>query len=314
MVTIIVPFYNSEHYLERCIQSVVNQTISDLQILLINDGSEDNSVAIAEKWQEKDSRIHVFNLPNNGVSFARNFGITKAVGEFLFLLDSDDWLATNTLEVLLYKQKEMHSDCVICGLKQSSGTVWAPSFEKHYEHSDEFNKDFTYWLNTELLSCSVNKLYKKELIKSLYPVDMSFAEDLVFCLNYLKGCERITFIPDPLYQHDVSNTSSITHTFNLQRFVDVELMQDALVDYGKLLHESCDISDKYIKDAIAIVRNFIKSPNYSNTEKRYRLFEWYKRSHMKNVLLRNCPTYKDKIILFCIKFRLFNLLNLIWNR
>jgi hypothetical protein len=230
------------------------------------------------------------------------------------MLDSDDYLAPDTLELMLYTLNEYNSDCVVCGLNQSSGTIWAPPIKKHYDSIDDFQKEYLFWLKTELLSCSVNKLYKKELVTSLYPEEMSFAEDLVFCLNYLKNCQSVTFIPSPLYQHDVSNISSITHSFNVRRFTDVELMQDAISNFCSITNQSGNINEKYIKDAISIVRNFIKSPNYSDAEKRDRLFEWYKRSHMKNVLLRNCPTYKDKIILFCIKFRLFNLLNLIWNR
>lgn len=314
MVSIVVPIYNTERYLDRCIYSIVHQTIDDLEIILVNDGSTDGSLAVCEDWACADRRVKIYDLPNRGVSFSRNFGITQSSGEYIFMLDSDDWIAPNTLNTLLAVQQESQSDCVICGLNQTSGAVWAPIENKVYNSFQHFCADFPYWLNTELLSCSVNKLYKRELITSFYPENMSFAEDLVFCLNYLRNCDRISFISDPLYQHDVSNTNSLTHSFDIHRFEDVELMQAAILDFGKNCIDKHNLKTKYIKDIISVIRNYFKISNYSFEEKKQKITEWYYDSHLKTYKISDFISMKDKFIFLLLKTKNYGILNLLWNR
>ena len=100
IVTIIVPVYNSEKYLDRCLESLVNQTVAEFEIILVDDGSIDASLSICKKWATKDNRITIIEQENSGVSVARNNGIERSNGEFILLLDSDDWFDLNTVEVL----------------------------------------------------------------------------------------------------------------------------------------------------------------------------------------------------------------------
>ena len=183
LISIIVPVYNASPYLHRCIDSLINQTIGNIEIILIDDGSKDNSLSICKEYATRDKRVIVIEQENNGVSVARNKGIEYSNGEFILLLDSDDWLALNTVEILLNEQQIYNADCVVFGFNQTSGNIWAPNKNITYHSSIELKKEFPYWLNTELLSSSVNKLYKKELIKRLYPVGMAFGEDLLFSLT-----------------------------------------------------------------------------------------------------------------------------------
>jgi glycosyltransferase involved in cell wall biosynthesis len=112
--SIIVPVYNAEKYLSRCIDSILSQTLTDFELLLIDDGSSDNSGAICEEYARNDSRINVFYKKNGGVSSARNLGIDKAQGEWVTFVDSDDWLADNFLEQMRNKALESNTDAVFC--------------------------------------------------------------------------------------------------------------------------------------------------------------------------------------------------------
>ena len=131
-ISVIVPVYNAEKYLHRCIDSILSQTFTDFELLLINDGSNDGSGAICDEYAAKDSRVRVFHKENCGVSSARNLGIVNSTAEFVVLIDSDDWFALDTLEVLLKEQKKYDADCVVFGFTQTSGNIWAPSFNKIY--------------------------------------------------------------------------------------------------------------------------------------------------------------------------------------
>ena len=158
MISIIVPIYNSSQYIDRCIASVLSQTYESFELLLIDDGSTDDSYACCEKWRTRDKRIILKQQKNSGVSVARNRGLADAKGHYILLLDSDDWLASNTLEILVDVQSQNNADCIIFGFNQTSGNIWAPKDNFIYNSIEDFKKDFSYHINTELLSSSVNKL------------------------------------------------------------------------------------------------------------------------------------------------------------
>lgn len=315
MISVIVPIYNSEQYLDRCIDSLVNQTIKDIEIILVDDGSLDASLSICQEWAKEDKRIIVIEQENSGVSVARNKGIECANGEFILLIDSDDWLSLNTVEVLLEEQQKCNADCVIFGFKQTSGNIWAPAKNIVYRSLGELKKDFTYWLNTELLSSSVNKLYKRDLIKSYYPIGMAFGEDLLFSLDYLEQCACISFIKAPLYQHEVYNNASLTHTFNIKRFKDIETIQTRINSFAL---ESCDIQlyKKYVTDCIRIIRSFLLCNEKYRIKKRV-LYAWFEDSYLKNLKLTNYKLiWQNHLLLRAIQIHLFSFadLSVNWRR
>lgn len=114
MISIIIPVYNVEQYLDKCLQSVINQTYQDIEIILVDDGSSDNSGILCDKWQEKDSRIKVIHKSNGGVSNARNVAIEQANGEYLMFIDSDDIVSNDLCKVLFEMLKNDNADISIC--------------------------------------------------------------------------------------------------------------------------------------------------------------------------------------------------------
>ena len=113
-VSVIVPVYNTSNYLEKCITSLLNQTLQDIEIIMVNDGSLDNSREIIEEFQKKDNRILLFNKENGGQASARNLGLSKATGEYVAFLDSDDYISPVMYEQLYNKAKSMDYDIVLC--------------------------------------------------------------------------------------------------------------------------------------------------------------------------------------------------------
>ncbi len=309
LISIVIPIYNAEQYLNRCIKSVVSQTYSNIEIILVNDGSTDSSLRICYEYSKSDRRIEIIDKSNGGVSSARNEGILCSKGEYIMVLDSDDWWAPDMCQVMYDTIERENVDCVVCGAHQTNGNIWAPESYKIYRTLDDFKDDFVYWLNTELLSPSWNKIYKRTKIRKFYPEDMSFGEDLVFNLNYLKECNAIAFIPDRLYQHEVLNINSITHTFDSRRFINIEKIQDEILG---VLHDKTDkrLYTKYINEVIFLVRHFFLQEDYSFIEKKYILKEWLIHSYLRHLdILNNKIGLTDKLILCCLKIGFFRFLN-----
>ena len=125
LISVIVPVYNVENYLDKCIESIVNQTYKNLEIILVDDGSLDSSSKICDEWAVKDNRIKVIHKTNGGVSSARNEGLKNANGDFIAFVDSDDWLELNMYEKLISKQKETNTDIVFSGYNMIiDGKTW----------------------------------------------------------------------------------------------------------------------------------------------------------------------------------------------
>lgn len=313
MISIIVPVYNSEKTIERCIMSLINQTYKEIEIILVNDGSNDRSGQICDSYSISDTRIKVYHKINEGVSIARNWGISKAQGEFLLFVDSDDFLSLDACEILLKNQNALDPDCIIFGFNQLSGTIWAPQENKQYQSLNEFKEDYAYWLNTELLSSSVNKLYKKSKLVENFPPKMSFGEDLLFSLNYLKNCEKIVFKTDTLYQHDNLNESSLSHSFDLTRFHDVEIIQQAILEFSGN-KDDVNIHSKYVRDCIHFIRACLGAKHIPLAKKKQGLYEWMSHSYFRNLRLSNYSMdWRNRLMVYFTKLKCIAVSYLIVN-
>ena len=163
LITVIVPVYNVEEHLDRCIESIINQTYKNLEIILVNDGSPDNCPALCDKWAEKDDRIRVIHKTNGGVSSARNSGINVAKGEYVGFVDSDDYISADMYELMVESIINNNSELSVIGYKIE---------EKEFRHSDELisNEKATVYMfdvkNCEFFQgYSCNKLYMLNVIK-----------------------------------------------------------------------------------------------------------------------------------------------------
>ena len=167
LITVIIPIFNTQKFLRRCIESVTNQTYRNLQIILVNDGSTDNSLDICNEFKKKYNNIEVFSLETNmGVSFARNLGLEKALGKYIMFLDSDDYILSNTIEEL--SKTQTNDTCQIFGLyyERSAGLIKNPlPAPGSFSINELLHNNLKLLLNLNILHLSTNKLFDINVIK-----------------------------------------------------------------------------------------------------------------------------------------------------
>ncbi|MCU6772350.1 Chondroitin polymerase [uncultured Bacteroides sp.] len=304
VISIIVPIFNAQEFLDDCILSLLCQTYQNIEIILVDDGSTDDSGLICDEWAKKSKHIKVIHKKNGGVSSARNEGIRCSTGDYILMLDSDDALESETCEKLLVLTENKDADCIIFGFKQSSGNIWTAVQNKDYDSINALKKDFGYWLSTELLSSSVNKLYKKSLIKNLYPENISFGEDLIFSLSYLKQCHRISFITETFYLHNNLNTRSLCHTFTENRIFEIENWQAAILDFANNdLNKT--LFDKYLKDLLFYIKGLYGCESIKYFNKKNILKKWSRNAFFYKNRMPYVKNGKDNFIFFCLKYKLW---------
>lgn len=232
IVSIIIPVYNISGYLSRCIESCINQTFSDIEIIVVNDGSTDNSLEIIEKFAQTDRRISIINKENEGLMLARKSGIDIAKGEFVFHLDGDDYIEEITIEVLHNEVTKQKIDIAIGSFSTDTKNLAVPFFypKEGIWNSEEYmsyiisNYSFSIW----------GKLIRKELYKNIEHMQINIGEDVFAILKIMTQQPKISIINKPLY-HYVQRESSMTNNNNIQKRSAQEL-QCAIV-ISKLLHE-----------------------------------------------------------------------------
>lgn len=207
-ISIIVPVYNAEKYINKCIDSLVNQTLREIEIILVNDGSTDKSHDFCLASSKKYRNIKYFRIQNSGCSFARNYGIKKAIGEYITFVDADDWIEKDMYLQMYQKSKTLNLDILICGYKKiqkNKGVILEvlPELRKNNSYIDSK----TNWFNS-----SWNKIYKRTLlekndIKFLEKCHMG--EDMVFNFKAFKCATKISVIQEKYYNYFI-NEGSVT--------------------------------------------------------------------------------------------------------
>ena len=209
LISIIIPVYNAEKYLKRCIDSCLGQTIDNLEILLVNDGSTDHSLDICRTYEKAHPCIHVMDKEDTGVSDTRNQGIAAAGGEYLMFVDSDDYLEHDMCARLLECMKP-GVDLVVCGYVREGVDTReekCPVSEKNFSRHQHLEAAKAMDASSILFVCW-NKLYRKEKVVHPFCTEMTFGEDSVFNMQYIAGCDNICMIPYVGYHYDVSNQGS----------------------------------------------------------------------------------------------------------
>ena len=231
LVSIIVPVYNSEKRIKRCIESIIKQTYQNWELILINDGSLDNSLTICSDYSNYDSRVKVYSQKNKGVSEARNLGIYHAKGDLICFVDSDDSVDERLLEILIKNLND--SDLVICGMnKIINKQIETYTIEKTTISGQEKIVDFIqkYYLSW-LVSSPCGKLYKKMHIpKGGFDKDISLGEDLKLNIAYFKNINKITVISESLYNY-YDNDYSLTKVYKKGNYEAIDNIYDVTKKY-----------------------------------------------------------------------------------
>lgn len=219
-VSFIIPVYNSEKYLEKCICSVLNQKFEDFELILVNDGSKDDSGLLCDAYAEKDFRIKVLHQQNQGVSVARNTGVKYATGQWCCFVDSDDWIEPDYL-VTFFANLPTKTNLIVQEVKKSFGGKIKVTH--NYQHKTYPTNDFNNLLQNNLILFNgfpFAKLYNLSVIREnnlCFNTDIKFAEDLIFFLDYLKYINSVTFIKESFYVYVYNNQSA---SYKLHHFED----------------------------------------------------------------------------------------------
>ena len=234
-ISVIVPIYNTEKFLRKCIESIVNQTLQEIEIILINDGSTDNSHNICLEYAEKDpEKIKYINNKNIGCSATRNLGIKLAQGEYITFVDSDDYIEKEMYEEMYRKALKEKSDIVMCGFKYIfSDKKNLFILQNKYEYLDIRNKPSYVW----------NKLFKKSLLKNNqieFSLNTHYCEDLVFSFKNLVLTKKISIVQRPLYNYILHGNNSV---YNLDKKLDTKISFLEIYNY---LEKNNFLKNKYV--------------------------------------------------------------------
>lgn len=208
-ISVIVPVYNAEKYLHRCIDSILEQTFTDFELLLINDGSKDNSGKICDEYAAKDSRVRVFHKKNGGVSSARNMGLDNAKGDWVTFVDSDDSINSNYLYSMI---SQSDADMVMSSFEITDNVANYINYienEKYYEN--EIRLFLSKYIKSTQLCTPWCKLYKRNLIGSLkFKNEISLAEDTIFVFAYLCRIRSVRTVKDFSYRYNRGVVDSLS--------------------------------------------------------------------------------------------------------
>lgn len=233
LVTIIIAIYNAEKYLDKTINSVLNQTYKNFELILIDDGSKDNSLEICEKYKNKDNRIRLIKQENLGVSASRNKGLEIANGEFICFMDADDYIEQNMLEEYIGIYKKYNYDLIVSGYFSeidldnniSYDKIYLPN--KRYSTIDQIKEDFVLMWDKHLLYNIWNKFYKKSLIDeyNIRFIKQNWGEDIEFNREYLLKINTLYNSEKCFYHYVRGRKDSITGKY-IENLYDIRIQED----------------------------------------------------------------------------------------
>lgn len=314
LISVIIPVYNAEKYLSACLESVMAQTYKNLEILLVNDGSTDNSVAVCEEFAVKDQRIKLIHKENGGVSSARNCGLQNANGEYVTFIDSDDYVDKDYVQALYDALQTDNADMSFCNFVYAGKTLESSGeklpdaicIDKNSPETVRFLSRF-FRVGSYIMGSCWRILYKKQLIETdTFNPRLRIGEDLLFMINALLKAEKVTFVKQDLYFYRVNEESCmLTYKKNylqnqtdlyteIQKRFETLNVSKMLNVYGAVVNYECFLNEiKY------------KQPTQKENIQAIRQSELYKYFTLKNGLAIDKFNKKIKyaIVWFLVKMR-----------
>ena len=275
LVTIIVPVYNAEKYLDKCITSLVNQTYKNLEIILVDDESPDNCPKLCDEWTKKDQRIKVIHKKNGGVSSARNMGLEIAKGEYILFIDSDDYIEINCLEECMKIIEKYNLDIIKFGYQKELNHYFRKNkftvpVNRCIEES-EYNKlIYKYILTTPDFYNIWNAIIRKQICQeNKFDTSLTMGEDYLYFVRCVSKSQKIYFL-DSCFYHYIINNDSITHKFNIEKNVNklkncltANLKIQEIINKKNYFNEN-DYIIQSIKNFNSSIYHCIKKCNYKD--------------------------------------------------
>ena len=273
-ISVIIPVYKVEKYLDRCVESIVNQTYKNLEIILVDDGSPDNCPQMCDEWAEKDNRIKVIHKENGGVSSARNAGIESAKGDYISFVDSDDWIDFDLVYHLLKLAIENNYDVVSCLFEETYDSNLNKAADKRNEIITVLSNDEIMGKMDKGLCYLCGKLYRRSLFNNIpcLPENLSVSEDMM--LNYFvyKNCSKLAITNLKLYYYFRHSQSVLSGK------ITYRIIDDSMQAY-KIMEDDCNKNSNIYSDFVyckvmndffllnSIIRNQACIDRYSDLRK-----------------------------------------------
>lgn len=313
-VSVIVPVYNVEQYIEKCLTSLVNQTLKDIEIIVVNDGSKDNSKKIIDNFLDKYKNIVYVEKKNGGLSDARNFGLKYAKGDYIAFLDSDDYVDVTIYEKMYNKAIEEDADFVECDF------YWV------YPNKSKTDVGFVYNNKKEMLTyarvVAWNKLIKRTIIKEQFPVGLNY-EDVEFFYKLIPNINKFAFVKEPLIYYIQRENSIVNkqnyktgHIFNvLNNVIDYYKKNNIYEEYKDELEYTytrillCSSLKRMVQVKDKVAQNRLLDETWQNLNTKFP--EWKKNKILAQMSVKNL--YMRTVNKFTYKFycKIFNILNIL---
>lgn len=293
MVSIIVPVYGVEKYLEDCVNSLLVQSYADLEIILIDDGGRDNCPAICDKLAAKDARIRVIHKPNGGAASARNAGLDAAKGEYICFVDGDDWVHPDYVNHLLSNLKD--ADIGICGFfhsTKSRNEPKAPAQTGSFSNEEYLLQFLTDW------SCSLlwNKIFRREVIGEIRMAEGHKVDDEFFTYLVVMNSKTVAITDTPLYYYRIRG-SSVMQTMgpHLERIM-LDRVEYIITRYQNISEQMPQLTEAFFQDTLdTITRYWYHSKGMPKAQKQIRTWAT---QHLGNILKLKQPVKVRLIYLY----------------
>ena len=259
-ISVIMPVYNVEEYLNECLDSVTQQTLKDIEIICIDDGSTDNSLKILNEYAQKDPRIKIITKKNEGQAIARNIGIKEAQGEYVAFVDSDDFIEPDMFEKLYSKAKDNNLDLAMCKIAtydNQTGEIKDNVWYYMLGVFRDFEKDIFTHKDTKEFTCNIsvtpyNKIYKNSLLKEndiLFPEGLIFEDEKFFFDTYLRA-KKVSIVDEFLYYYRVNRKGSTVDISKENDYSDI-------IPISKQIRETFEETGNYEDYKILLINRFI---------------------------------------------------------
>lgn len=304
-VSVIVPIYNSEKFISECIESVINQTYKDFELILVDDGSRDSSGEICKKFELKDSRIRYIYKNNGGVSSARNEGLKYARGQYVAFVDSDDIVKPEMLEILLQND----TDFAMCGYELFDDADRTNRYKYSCNYlfgtMHDLAQNIGDYISPPFLLGPWCKLFRKSIIINnnvTFPVELSYGEDAIFVLKYLEYCDTVDISAYVGYSYRKHGKESLSGKF-LEDKIDINFRINTLI--GTLLQkeyidEQLILADRLLECFVSYVKELIAS-SLTRYEKRKLFYDKYDRY---KALMGEPQRMAQRIVIWAGKYKL----------
>ncbi len=336
-VSVIIPVYNVAKYIDDCVSSVCSQTMKNIEILLVDDGSTDNSAEMCARWTEKDSRVRLIQQPNQGVSVARNRGIEESRGKWIAFIDSDDWIEPEYLETLYKNAVKNNTDVSICGFFFDYPDEQVA--RGHYPTDMSFNgRKEVSRIQIQILAknmCGIDgnsgdrigapwcKLFKADFIKSnklTYVPGLRRSQDVVFNLYALEKAEKICYVNIPAYHYRIIE-ESVCNKFSKQILLNVTAYLSEMDRFIQTYHNNDSVFREafYTKTCTSVYKclfQYFFHEQYPDSFKAMKkeLGEYLAQpvfaQALKSVKFKNLDK-TEKIFVFCLKHNMIRTLNML---